>query len=574
MSLATQIIDQQVSGIVTRLEDTLTNELRISPDDTGKRQAISFLYLVARTMFGLDEDEIIDGIVDGSGDYGIDALYFTSPDQGEINIALLQGKYRANLAGTANFPENSVVKMIDAIGALFDPEQDLEVNERLRKRIEDVRSFVAGGAIPQVSAIAANNGAKWTQQAQQRIDNAGKEFGSQVDWRHIGSEELLTMLQAQKPIDAELHLVGQASVETFDYRRVLTGRMSVSELARLTGEYGNLLFERNIRRYLGLTGNRVNEAVAETLRTPDQRPNFYFYNNGITITCSQFRHNALQKGNWHVQISNLQIINGGQTARTVQEVVEKSRQEEQEIGVAEVLVRIYELRRDDNNLIEQITFATNSQNPVELSDLRANDPRQKDLGQSIASLGYTYRAKREDHPVKSDEFTSAVIAEAVLAIWRYRPHQARFGRRRHFGALYTRIFTPDMNGAQAIIAALLHRHAENHRKRPPDDAPDFLPYGSRFIAMLMGQYLLEDMEITVEQIDHKNFTRVRDLVEKNASDYLSRAEEEISSALDQLFNGRERTLQRLSATFRRADLIQTLMPQKQTCTGSLHDPVA
>lgn len=562
MSLAAQIIDQQVSGIGARLADTLTNELRIGPDDTGKRRAISFLFLVAKTMFELNDDEVIEGIVDGSGDYGIDALYFEPPDQGEIKIALIQGKYREDLAGTSAFPENAVIKMIDAIGALFDPEQSLEVNERLRKRIEDIRSFVAGGEIPRIAAIAANNGARWTRQAQQRIDNTGKEFGNQVDWRHVGSEDLLTMLQAQKPIDAELQLVGQASVETFDFRRVLIGRMSVSELARLTGEYGNRLFERNIRRYLGLAGNRVNEAVAETLRTSDQRPNFYFYNNGITITCAQFRHNALQKENWRVQISSLQIVNGGQTARTVQEVVEKIKQQAPEIGVAEVLVRIYELQQDDSDFIEKITFATNSQNPVELRDLRANEPRQKALGKSISNLGYAYRAKREDRPVSPNEFTSAVIAEAVLAIWRHRPHQARFRRRGHFGALYDTIFTADLNGAQAIIAALLHRHAENRRKRPPDGAPDFLAYGSRFIAMLMGQYLLEEMGMTVEQIDHRNFARVRKLVEEKSSDYLSRAEEEIAGALDRLFNGRERTLQRLSATFRRADLVQTLMEKE------------
>ena len=191
----------------------------------------------------------------------------------------------------------------------------MTVNERLRNRIEDIRSFVAQGAIPRVTAVAANNGSRWTQQAQQRIDNASGEFGDQVEWRHVGSEDLFAMSQAQKPIDVELHLIGQAAVETFEFRRVLMGRMSVAELARLTSEYGNRLFERNIRRYLGLAGNRVNEAVAHTLREPDQRTNFYFYNNGITITCSQFRHNALQKENWRVQVSGLQIVNGGQTAR-------------------------------------------------------------------------------------------------------------------------------------------------------------------------------------------------------------------------------------------------------------------
>lgn len=121
-------------------------------------------------------------------------------------------------------------------------------------------------------------------------------------------------MQAQRPIDTTLQLSGAAIVEPFDFRRVLIGRISVSELAKLAEQFGDRLLERNIRRYLGLAGNRVNEAVADTLRNPDQRSNFYFYNNGITITCTQFRHNALVQNNSQVQISGLQIINGGENA--------------------------------------------------------------------------------------------------------------------------------------------------------------------------------------------------------------------------------------------------------------------
>ena len=446
--------------------------------------------------------------------------------------------------------------MIHAIKTLFDPELKVTVNERLSRRLEEVRSFVRGGAIPRVVAVAANNGLQWTAQAQQAIDNA---TNNQVSWEHVGSSNLLAMLQAQQPIDAELQLTGQALVETFDFRRVLIGRMSVAELSRMTDTYGNRLFEKNIRRYLGLTNNRVNKAVAHTLRQSDQRSNFYFYNNGITITCSQFRHNALQTGNYPVQVSDMQIVNGGQTARTVQQVAKDISPEA--IEAAEVLVRIYELKKDDDELINAITVATNSQTPVEIRDLKANESRQKALARSISLLGYTYRSKREDGTVTSKEFTSAVVAEAVLAIWRHRPHQARFMRRQHFGTLYNTIFTEDLNGAQAIIAALLHRHAENRRKRPPEDAPAFLAYGSRFIAMLTGRYLLQDMGIELAGLDHRSFHRGQTLIRNNISSYLSRAETAISEALDQLLpnNGQEQTLQRLSATFRRADLVEMLL---------------
>ena len=78
--------------------------------------------------------------------------------------------------------------------------------------------------------------------------------------------------------------------------------------------------------------------------------------------------------------------------------------------------------------------------------------------------------------------------------------------------------------------------------------------------MLVGRYVLEDMGVTLRRLDHRNFIEAKELLEQRAERYLRCAEEEIGAALDPLFdNGRRpRTLQRLSATFRRADLVDML----------------
>ena len=554
-SLAAQIIDQRVSGLLQRHEEAFAAALGLGGDKDKQRSA-AFVLLVLQTVLGLDDEEALDGVVEGSDDFGIDAVYFQEPEDGEIAITLIQGKYRQSLEGIHAFPENSIAKMIAAVGALFDPARELTLNPRLRSRIEEVRSFVAQGAIPRVLAIAANNGERWSVQAQQRIDAATHDFHDQVEWKHIGPKALLGLLQQRRPINESLQLVGTATVETFDFRRVLIGRCPVGELARLADVHGDQLFEKNIRRYLGLAANRVNQRMAGTLREVDERRNFYFYNNGITITCSQFRYNALQQGNWQVQVDDLQIVNGGQTARTVQKVAEAGGT----LDNADVLVRIYELPPDDDDFVDAITLATNSQSPVDLRDLRANEPRQRALAESIRALGYRYRRKREERPVAAGEFTSTLVAEAVLAVWRNRPHQAKFRGREHFGALYDTIFTPELNGAQAVIAALALRQAENRRKRPPSepDPPEFLPYASRFVAMLTGRYVLDALGIGLDQLDHRNFDQARDFLKRESSRCMSQADAAIEQALARLFNGRERTWQQLSATFRRADLVEML----------------
>ena len=69
MSLATQIIDQQVSGIIERYADDFANELRLGHDE-HKRRSAAFVFLVARAAFDLTDQETMDGIVDGSNDFG------------------------------------------------------------------------------------------------------------------------------------------------------------------------------------------------------------------------------------------------------------------------------------------------------------------------------------------------------------------------------------------------------------------------------------------------------------------------------------------------------------------------
>ena len=67
--------------------------------------------LLELTNGDLTDDEVLDGIVDGSSDFGVDALFFSDePDNGAIPIVLIQGKYRRNLDGAAAFPENGIAR--------------------------------------------------------------------------------------------------------------------------------------------------------------------------------------------------------------------------------------------------------------------------------------------------------------------------------------------------------------------------------------------------------------------------------------------------------------------------------
>jgi hypothetical protein len=427
--------------------------------------------------------------------------------------------------------------------------------------------MIRDGAIPKIRAIACNNGLRWHQNAQAAIKRVDADFGDQVTWEYVNHDVLLNLLQRIKTVDETLHLTGKAIVEDMNYSRVCIGRIPVIEVAELMQKHGERLLERNIRRYLGLHGNRVNQDIKATLfREPD---NFYFFNNGLTIICNSFSYNALQSNDNKIRLKNMQIVNGGQTCMTIFHTLEAMRDSEifdfvnapllENIKNASVLVRIYELPEDKNTDIGlQITQATNNQNPVDLKDLRANEEKQIALEQSIELLGYHYRRKRSNKALQANEITAGTTAEAILAVWRKSPHQAKFMTREHFGKLYPVIFTETLNGTQAVIAVLLYRIAENRRRRPAETDPFFVRYASCFIAMQMGKKLLTALNITLEKLDHNRFKEAKILIEQQGEQFFNQAITDIKQAIIALYGERDVSIQQLAATFRRGDLISLL----------------
>ncbi|NJM45220.1 MAG: AIPR family protein [Alkalinema sp. RU_4_3] len=553
MDINASIIDQRLGAVTDAIRLQADQELHIN--EAGKLKSLAFVYLCVTTILDLDDDDAFDCLTEGAGDFGVDAMHISEEYDGEFTVSLFQGKYKNNLEGDANFPENGLESLIKAVKYLFDPTTELNhINARLLAKVESARSLIRDGYIPQVRALACNNGLKWSTAAEEAIKRTG--FGDQVTWEHVNHERLVKILQASRPVKETLQLSGKAIVEDMEFSRVLVGRISVAEISTLIERYGDRLLERNIRRYLGLQGNRVNEDIRQTLMGGEES-NFYFYNNGVTLTCDNFSYNALQNGDYQVRIENLQIINGGQTCITIAKTLQELNLSQRDVQ-AYVLLRLYQLPSDNNDLVQKITYATNSQNPVDLKDLRANDQIQQRLEMDIQQLGYRYRRKRSDGSTRSTDITSGVAAEAVLSVWQEKPHQARFFAREHFGKLYGSIFTDQLNGAQVVLAVELYRIAENRRKRPESHDPDLVRYASCFIAMQMGRRLLGDMKIQRKDVSHQNFQAAHRMLEEKGEQYFDASVGDIEAALRDLYGGQDVSLQQLSATFRRGDLIDKL----------------
>lgn len=556
MDINASIVDQRVSGIA----EQLTSELgEIVGQDIARQKSLAFVLLCVSTILDISLEEAIEYLTEGGNDLGVDALHLGEVDDGEFTVTIFQGKYsHRSLDGSAHFPENAVKNLIGLVSNIFDPNKSFEMNPRLAPRMEEVRSLIRDGYIPNVRLMLCSNGQHWNQQAQQWIDSAGLGYG-QVDWQHYNHDDIVLVLQRSKTVNDSLKLSGQAIIEDFNYRRVLVGKVPVTEIASLFDRNGDLLLERNIRRYLGRHSNRVNSAIHNTLINTAKNKDFYLFNNGITMTCTKMRHNALQGGDYQLRLENIQVINGGQTCKTIQQAISET-DELTDFSDVFVLLRLYELESDDDQLIKEITFATNSQNPVDLRDLRSNDPKQLELEAGIQDLGYSYKRYREDTTASSGTvITSAVTAEAVMAVWRKCPHQSKFRRRELFGSLYEKVFQ-GLSPAQAVLAVLIFRTVETERKRPAllNPAPDFLPYAAHYMAMLVGQLLLQEQQLDIKEISHRNLEQFKQRLEQDKAELIGKAAQQLKAALTKIYGERDISLQQLSATFRRGDLLEFL----------------
>lgn len=193
MDINASIIDQRLDGIVDANSDLLP-----PGKDPQKKKSAAFVLLSAATALGIPLEEAAEYLTEGGGDAGVDVLYVGDVEDGEFQVTLFQGKYKhKDLSGAAHFPENGVKAAIQTIGTLFDPAKVLDMNDRLKPRIEEVRSLIRDGYIPVVKMVLCNNGDRWNDSAQKLIEAAGFS-DSQVNWVHLNHNDIVRVLQNQK----------------------------------------------------------------------------------------------------------------------------------------------------------------------------------------------------------------------------------------------------------------------------------------------------------------------------------------------------------------------------------------
>ena len=124
-----------------------------------------------------------------------------------------------------------------------------------------------------------------------------------------------------EPIDIDIRALNGRAIpcikaafggdEYESYLVVLPGTL----IAEIYSRYGARLLEQNVRTFLQAR-TKVNRGIINTI---NDRPDMFFaYNNGLTATASEVRTAPLSDGGLGLsQVSDLQIVNGGQTTASI-----------------------------------------------------------------------------------------------------------------------------------------------------------------------------------------------------------------------------------------------------------------
>ncbi|WP_290526088.1 AIPR family protein [Alcanivorax sp.] len=145
--------------------------------------------------------------------------------------------------------------------------------------------------------------------------------------------------------------------------------MPAEVIASLYERFGARLLEQNVRTFLQARGN-VNKGIRTTILS---EPGMFFaYNNGITATAQEVETKMTDAGLAITRITDLQIVNGGQTTASLFHTRRRDKADLSQIFVQMKLSVIDSQSSED--IVPRISEYANTQNRVNAADFFSNHP--------------------------------------------------------------------------------------------------------------------------------------------------------------------------------------------------------
>ena len=502
-----------------------------------KEDPVSFYFFILDLILDLADDDARDSITDNfylkiygdsSGhDRGIDAVYIDN-DSEPTTIHFFSFKYAMSYEKTKSFLESTEIDKIDNfLNKLMTKElTKQEINPVLFARVEEIwEIFSSGKDNPRVIIhVASNYQNSFEPSEKTRFEKCIRKYTFfEIDY--ILAENIIDLItkRNRKIINAEIRVDSKSLFEKTDGNiRALIANFYAVDILRIICDDENIRRDPNFSNYEALKTKNIDEhAFVDNVRIylkktsrintnifdsalDDENHNFFYYNNGITLTCDNYE---FKKGLPFpiVKIENLQVVNGGQTLHALFEALKT---DSQKLSTINILSRLYETKNKE--LSSKIAEYTNSQNPVNNRDIHSIDSLQIKLEKEFEVLGLFYERKRNqyrDKP-KNLRIDAEKLGQAVFAFYLEKPSEAKNEKRSIFGTSYDLIFNDDLRAGKAIIAYKLFDFIEGEKTKSKQDIVDkyeelgFISYCTYWILYIIHQlFILLSIEIKEDNVN-------------------------------------------------------------------------
>lgn len=447
---------------------------KTTPDTDSQKKRFGFYIFMLEALCGIrDADNLVDLITDtdfnkhlthdNHDDLGVDAVYI---DEDNYTINIFNFKFRESFKPGAKQSLNETILSTKYVTAITN-EDTASLKGKPKFYADEVIKKLNGNDIWKFNLYVISNEDMEIDVNDHSIRQLKTTYDLEVT--PVGLSYISDILSIRpSPVNATVIIEPDALMSYSEHSLSSSisyiARLKCSEIIRITYNDSMLRDKYNIEDLEPLSkvnldfgtlfdnvrgfvvNSKYNKNIGRSLK--EEATRFFMYNNGITmvaknINTSQVNANKKLK----VEIQDFQILNGGQTVRSIHNFNSLDANNiDEHLSKSEILVRIFVADRSTDT-VNRIAEFTNSQNAISPSDLKSLSSEQIAIEQYLDEHDIIYARKTGDtgtsttkkykHKISMVKFGQLLLALSGA------PEKTSNQKKQIFGSFYDSLFGKD-----------------------------------------------------------------------------------------------------------------------------------
>ena len=412
--------------------------------DSDSRYTRAVSVSILEEYFKVNFQEAFDAVCEGSGDCKIDALYYSDDVDSLSDLVLIQSKYRNGPGKPTTFTEDGIKALVSNAVAVINGKALEKPNEKIKEKIEKYRALLKDNGNPSIRIVIflATNGVICEEHKQLECISEARKKNIEfifVDANAFGNEPQETSGVLKVNIKNEDDKTDSVFKKTGASMKGLLASCSLKDYLAFYHQAGKKqLLSQNVRFLL--KKSKVNARIIECFKTHPE--DFCFLNNGISLVCESYKPEPTGDRHYNLTLNNASIVNGGQTTGVLAELIEaEPGSYEDQLSKASVVLRVFEATPEQ---AFKIAEATNSQNPIDIVNLKANHGVQSKVKAHFAQRGVGLLVKDGEEIVfYNDTITNENLLQLYAALYKDNPAKAKVSKLAVFKLYFDEVFSEE-----------------------------------------------------------------------------------------------------------------------------------